>query len=137
MGGRRINVQAVAAERFVFMILAVQNLAILGLGPLYFAGAIAEEKERKTLELLFVSQMRDGEIFFGKLWARVLHLGGIMLASLPVLSIAQVLGGVDMSVLVANYLNSFLLLVTVGSVSLLVSVLSRSVTVAMLVLRHG
>src|SRR5205823_4686807 len=43
-----------------------------------------------------------------------------------------VFGGVDMTLLVANYLNSLLLLVTVGSVCMLVSAIAETVTGAVL-----
>src|SRR5207253_43478 len=44
------------------------------LTPAYVAGAIAEEKERKTLEFLLATDLRNREIVFGKLVARIGYL---------------------------------------------------------------
>ncbi|MCI0637582.1 MAG: ABC transporter permease subunit [Gemmataceae bacterium] len=126
------NDQARVAERFVFTILLVQNLAILFLAPIYFGSALAEERERRTLELLQTTPLYAREIFFSKFWSRVLHLGGVVLASLPVLSVAQMFGGVDFEVVMANYVHSFFLLAAVGSLCLAISASASTATWAVL-----
>src|SRR5438270_3573618 len=50
------------AGHFVFSIFLVVTAAIFVLTPAYLAGAVAEEKERRTLELLFTTHLSDGEI---------------------------------------------------------------------------
>ncbi|MCI0377617.1 MAG: ABC transporter permease subunit [Gemmataceae bacterium] len=126
------NDQARVAERFVFTILLVQNLAILFLAPIYFGSALAEERERRTLELLQTTPLYSREIFFSKFWSRVLHLGGVVLASLPVLSLTQLFGGVDIEVVLANYLHSYLLLIAAGSLCLAISATASTATMAVL-----
>ncbi|MCI0681312.1 MAG: ABC transporter permease subunit [Gemmataceae bacterium] len=120
-----INELAGFAERFVFSILFVQNLAVFLLTPIYLGSCITEEKERRSLELLFMSPLRNHEILFGKLFARMAHLAGVLLAGLPILSLAQLWGGIDMATLVLNFANTFLNLFSVGCFSLLVSVLMK------------
>jgi ABC-type transport system involved in multi-copper enzyme maturation permease subunit len=58
------------ASVFVLAILRAQTVGLFVLVPAYVAGAIAEEKERQTLELLFTTGLRDREIVLGKLAAR-------------------------------------------------------------------
>ena len=120
------------AESFVFTILTLQTAAVLLLTPVYVAGAIAEEREKHTLELLFTTHLRDREIVLGKLCARVVHLASVLLAALPILSLIQFWGGVEMGVLLAGFANTALMLFSVGSISILISVSSRSVTGAVL-----
>src|SRR5262249_60934626 len=73
--------------------------AVLVLPPAYLAGAIAEEKDRRTLPLLFLTPLYDREIVLGKLFARLAHLGGVLLTGVPILSLLLLWGGVDRPVL--------------------------------------
>lgn len=127
-----INDRGYFAQRFVFSVVFVQNLAVFLMAPIYLGSCITEEKERRSLELLFMSPLRNHEILFGKLFARMAHLGGILLASLPILSLAQLWGGVDMATLVLNFSNTFFNLLTVGCFSILVSVLMRRTLTAVM-----
>jgi ABC-type transport system involved in multi-copper enzyme maturation permease subunit len=129
-----INQASNFAQIFMFTVIVVQNLTVLLLTPVYVGSAIAEEKERKTLDLLFATQMKDREIILGKLFSRLTHLGAILLAGLPVLSLAQLWGGVDFRVLVANFINTFMILLSVGSVSILVSTMCRKVVTAVMII---
>jgi len=121
------------SEGFVAIIIILQNLAVLLLTPAYLATAITEERERRTLELLFTSPMSNRQIVNSKFTARIAHMAGVLLAGLPILSLAQLLGGVDMWVLLANFANTAMNLCTVGSVCILVSVYARSGLSALLI----
>lgn len=114
------------AGTFAVAILALQGVAVVVLTPAYLAGAIAEERERRTLELLFTTHLGDREIVLGKLCSRLTHLAGVLLAGLPVLSLLQLWGGVNLAVLVAGFAVTALTLLSVGSVSILCSVLCRT-----------
>jgi len=126
-------VMSTFALKYVDLVVVLQNLAILLLTPAYLATALTEERERRTLELLFTSHLSDCEIVLGKLSARLAHLGGVLLAGLPVLSLAQLLGGVSMQLLLANFVNSLLLLATVGSLCIFIS--TRAATALSAVIR--
>src|SRR5262249_8031663 len=80
--------------RFFFTFMAAQLLLVVVLTPAYTAGAIAEEKERKTLEFILATDLRNREIVLGKVVSRVAHLSLFILAGLPVLSFMQFVGGV-------------------------------------------
>src|SRR5438128_2187735 len=55
------NRLAVFAETFFYTFMIVQFLAVAILTPAYVAGAIAEEKERRTLEFLLATDLDDRE----------------------------------------------------------------------------
>jgi len=116
---------AAFAERFFQAVVWVQFLAVACLTPVYVAGAIAEEKERRTLEYLLATDLEDREIVLGKLVARLANLSSILLAALPVLAIAEVLGGIDPALLVGSFVLLGLMAMTLGSLSLLVSVYAK------------
>jgi ABC-type transport system involved in multi-copper enzyme maturation permease subunit len=123
---------AALAEGFVHSILVVQTIAIFILTPAYLAGAVAEEKERGTLELLFTTHVSDREIVLGKLASRLTHLAGVVLAGVPLLMMTLLWGGVDVRLLLAAFYATALNLLSVGAICIFCSVNSRTVTGAML-----
>jgi ABC-type transport system involved in multi-copper enzyme maturation permease subunit len=127
-----VNEFAQVSERFSYTLFIVQNAAIMVLTPAYLASAIAEEKERRTLELLFTTHLSNTEIVLGKLTSRIIHLMGFVLAGFPILSLIQFWGGVDMLLIVGNLVNTLLNIISLGSMCLLASVLARTVAAAVM-----
>ena len=72
----------------------IQLVAILLVGPALAAGTIAQERERRTMEYLYASPLSNLEIILGKLGGRVLHILFLVLAGVPVLALAMLLGGI-------------------------------------------
>jgi ABC-type transport system involved in multi-copper enzyme maturation permease subunit len=120
------------ANVFANVILTLQGLAVLVLTPAYLAGAIAEEKEHRTLELLFTTHLTDQELVLGKLCSRLTHLAGVLMVSLPILSILQLWGGTNPLVILAAYAVCGFSLLSIGSLSILCSVIARNVLNAVL-----
>jgi ABC-type transport system involved in multi-copper enzyme maturation permease subunit len=113
------------AETFCYSFLVAQFLAVVALTPAYVAGAVAEEKDRKTLEFLLATDVRDREIVLGKMASRVANLVLLVLSGLPILSLTQLWGGVDFGLLLAAFACTGLTLLTLAAVSILASVYSR------------
>ncbi|MBI3269220.1 MAG: ABC transporter permease subunit [Planctomycetes bacterium] len=63
-------------------------------GPLLTGGLIADERERRTLELLLLTPMHGLEIVFGKFLSRMAYLLGVLLLATPVLLGCMTFGGV-------------------------------------------
>ncbi len=82
------------AEFFETFVVLQFVVAVL-LTPVYVAGTICLEKERKTLEFLLATDLRNREIIFGKLASRVVNLLMFVLLGLPILAFIQLFGGVD------------------------------------------
>lgn len=57
--------------------------ALLVLAPGLTANAITGERERRTLDLLLTTRLSSAEIVKGKLYARLVPLGGLLLLYLP------------------------------------------------------
>jgi ABC-type transport system involved in multi-copper enzyme maturation permease subunit len=109
------------AESFFETFMAVQLVAVGLLTPAYVAGAIAEEKERKTLEFLLATDLRNREIVLSKLVARLANLNLFVLTGLPILSIIQFLGGVDPNLVLAGGALTALTMAGLGALSILCS----------------
>ncbi len=94
-GGIPIDVLASFGEAIFTAFAWLQGLILLLMTPALVAGAIAEERQRKTLHYLMASQLSSTEIVLGKVGARLLRAGVIGAIGLPVLSLISLFGGVD------------------------------------------
>jgi ABC-type transport system involved in multi-copper enzyme maturation permease subunit len=119
-------------ESFFYSILVVQTAAVLVLTPAYIAGAISEERERGTLELLFTTHLSDREVVLGKMAGRLAHLAGVLLAGLPLVALTQLWGGVDFRLVLVGFYATGLYLLSVGAISIFSSVINRTVLPAVI-----
>lgn len=131
-GSIDLTVASNLAQRFAFTIVFLQNLAVFILTPPYLAPVIAEERERGTLELLYTTHLRSHQIVLGKFLSRLVHLGVIILGGLPILSLVQLWGGLDVPTLISNFILTLANLLAVGSIALLASCLTKRVITAVM-----
>jgi ABC-type transport system involved in multi-copper enzyme maturation permease subunit len=113
------------AGEFFTAFLSAQLAVVLLLTPVYVAGAIAEERERRTLEFLLATDLGPAEIVVSKLSARLLNLALLLLTGLPVLALTQLWGGVDPFRVAAGFAATGLTMLSVGSLSIWNSVAVR------------
>ena len=82
----------------LFQIVAyVQLLLLIFFAALSAAGAVSQEKDRRTFVLLLITDMRDYEIVLGKLLGSLLPIVALLFVTVPVLSMLLLLGGIDPS----------------------------------------
>jgi ABC-type transport system involved in multi-copper enzyme maturation permease subunit len=105
--------------------MAVQLLFVVVLTPAFTASAVAEEKERKTIEFILATDLRNREIVFGKLLSRLASLSTFILAGLPVMSALQFMGGFSPRALAAGFAATMLTMISLASLTLLASALCR------------
>lgn len=80
----------------VFQVLClVQLTLVLFFSMIFASGNVAQEKDRRTLILLLMTDLRDGELVFGKLLAALLLPAVLVAISYPALAIIHLLGGVS------------------------------------------
>lgn len=106
------------ARRLVNLFLLGQFVLISLMAPSFAAGSITGEKERKTYEMLLASPMRPGAIVLGKLLASLVHLAALVVATLPIVMLCLLLGGVHVAELSATYVGMGAAVVTFGMISL-------------------
>src|SRR5262245_49488812 len=99
--------------------------------PGYVAVAVAEERERRTADLLLASQLHNHEIVLGKLFARLAAVAGVLLTGLPVLALTTLFGGVDIVILMCEFAATGLTLLAVGSVAVACSATANSMPAAL------
>ncbi|MGA2032125.1 MAG: ABC transporter permease subunit [Thermoguttaceae bacterium] len=122
LGQNNIGTVANLTAQFFEAFAWLQLLTVAFLGPGLVAGTIAQERERRTIEYLFATPLRNSEIVLGKLAARLVHLVYIVLVGVPVLAIAMLQGGIAPEAL------AVLLVVTVSTM-LVLAALSIAVSV--------
>jgi ABC-type transport system involved in multi-copper enzyme maturation permease subunit len=113
------------AGRFFTAFLTAQLVVVLLLTPVYVAGAVAEERERRTLEFLLATDLSPGEIVVSKLSARLLNLALLLLTGLPVLALTQLWGGVDPLRVAGGFAAVGLTMLSVGGLSMFNSATAR------------
>ena len=123
-GVRQADAAALAAS-FFYNFMRLQFLAIVVFTPAYAAGAVAEEKERKTMEFLLATDLHNREIVLSKLISRLGSLALLVLTGLPILGILQFMGGVDPNLVLAGFAVTGLSMASMASLSILVSVYAK------------
>jgi ABC-type transport system involved in multi-copper enzyme maturation permease subunit len=113
------------ATYMFYTLLSIQFLVVVLLTPAYTAGAIAEEKECKTLEFVLATDLRNGEIIAGKVVSRLLNLTLLLLAGVPIFSLLQFLGGVDFTLVIAGFAVTALTMFSLAGLSILNSATFR------------
>jgi ABC-type transport system involved in multi-copper enzyme maturation permease subunit len=113
------------ANSFFYMFMAIQFLVVTVVTPAYVAGAVAEEKERKTLEFLLATDLLNREIVLSKLTSRLLNLMLLVLTGLPVLAALQFLGGIDPLLVIAGFAATMLTVASLAGLSIFASVICR------------
>lgn len=88
--------EAAAFGLLLFQIVAfVQLLLTLFFAALSAAGAVSQEKDRRTFVLLLLTDMRDYEIVLGKMLGALLPIIIQLLVTAPVLAMLLLVGGID------------------------------------------
>src|SRR5262249_59999341 len=95
--GQPLTISSLAAtgESFFYTLVGIQLALVLLAAPAYTAGAVCLDRARGTLLHLLATDLSDAEIVLGKLLARLLPVLGLVLATVPVLFAAILLGGID------------------------------------------
>jgi ABC-type transport system involved in multi-copper enzyme maturation permease subunit len=113
------------AELFFYFFMLSQFIVLVLITPAYVGDAIAEEKERRTLDYLLTTHLTDREIVVGKLTSRITNALLFLLAGLPILSLTQLLGGVSPELLWTGFACTALTLLSVAGISLLQSLYAK------------
>ena len=116
LGGELFRAYAVA--QFVMLLLIT---------PVYCAGAIAGERERRALDLVFLTRMNNLELIAGKFFVRVAELLMVGTTGLPALFLCLLLGGVSWQGLLIVGALTVVLVLFIASVSLLVSIFAARI----------
>ncbi len=110
----------------LFPVLGFAECGLLSLMvPVITSGAISGEREKQTLDIMLTTPISPFSIVMGKLWSAMMMVMMYMIASIPVMAIAFVLGGLSWWNLLGLFVMLLYLGIYVGSVGIFCSSLVK------------
>jgi ABC-type transport system involved in multi-copper enzyme maturation permease subunit len=120
-----------SAGKAVFAaVVAVQVVLVTFIGPAFTAGAISGERERQTFDLLRTTLLSAHAFVLGKLVSALSYIFLLVLVSIPIQSIAFLLGGLSLVELLLSQLVILVAAVTYALYGLWCSAVMRSTLTA-------
>ncbi len=99
-------------------VVGIELLLIIFIAPAFTAGAITGERERKTYDLLQTTLLPGPSFVIGKLESALSYIFLLLLAAVPLQSIAFLFGGVSETELVLAFVILAVTAITLGTVGL-------------------
>lgn len=106
-------------------LLVLQTLLILVLAPAFTTGAISQEREKQTLDLLVTTPISSLSIVLGKLFSALAWAFLLVIASIPLTAMVFVFGGVAPEDLVRGYIVLLVEVLGLGCLGLFFSALLK------------
>ncbi len=79
----------------IFQRMSYLQLALVALlAPIFTAGAITQEKDSQTYDILLSTPLTNGQIVLGSLLSRLFFVIALLLSGIPIFAITQIFGGV-------------------------------------------
>lgn len=111
---------------YLFPVIAISQVCIIAfITPIITASSISGEKERQTFDVMLTTCMSPFSIVFGKVISAVLRILFYVVASLPIMALSFVVGGLSWGTLLLFVIAVLILAVFSGSIGILCSALCR------------
>src|SRR3954447_18712533 len=101
-GGSLGELAKVSAKLFQQMSYLQLGLVAL-LAPIFTAGAITQEKDSQTYDILLATPLSNGQIVLGSLLSRIFFVIALLISGIPIFSITQIFGGVAIQKIVMSF----------------------------------
>src|SRR5262249_5408437 len=83
------------ASRAIFRSMSYLQLALVAfLAPIFTAGAITQEKDSQTYDILLSTPLSNAQIVLGSLMSRLFFVIALLISGIPIFSATQIFGGV-------------------------------------------
>src|SRR3989442_6088954 len=111
--------QAANYGQGLFLYLVLFQMVLLAfIAPALTAGAISSERERQTIDLLFVTKLPAFSILWGKLLASMSFVILLLLLSVPIFSLVFLFGGIELDQVLIAFLVTAVAALTLGIIGL-------------------
>jgi ABC-type transport system involved in multi-copper enzyme maturation permease subunit len=111
--------QAANYGQVLFLWLIVFQMVLLAfITPALTAGAVSSERERQTIDLLFVTRLPAFSILWGKLLASMSFVILLLLLSVPIFSLVFLFGGIELDQVLTAFLVTAVAALTLGIIGL-------------------
>lgn len=117
-GGQTAFRSLAAAGASAFVWVAYLQVALICiLSPVFMAGAIAQESNPKTWDIMLTTPLSSAQLVLGNLGGRLFFVLALLVASMPLFAITQYFGGVPASSVLASYAVSACAALLVGAIA--------------------
>ena len=119
-GGSLGDLAKVSARIFQQMSYLQLGLVAL-LAPVFTAGAITQEKDSQTYDILLATPLTNGQIVLGSLLSRLFFVIALLVSGIPIFSITQIFGGVAIRSIVMSFLIAASTTFVTGSLAMAIA----------------
>ena len=130
LGVGQVGQSSLVGQTLFTSLLVLLTLLIVFLAPAFTAGAISQEREKQTFELLVATPLPALAIVLGKLLTALVYLFLLILASIPLMSLVFTFGGISPDDVVRAYAVLVATAIGLGALGLFFSALVRRTQVA-------
>jgi ABC-type transport system involved in multi-copper enzyme maturation permease subunit len=113
-GGQTANYGQILFEYLVVF----QMILLTFITPGLTAGAISSERERQTIDLLFVTRIPPFSIIWGKLLSSMSFVVLLLLLSVPIFSLVFLFGGIEVDQVLYAFLITVIAALTLGVIGI-------------------
>jgi ABC-2 type transport system permease protein len=99
-------------------VVGIELMLIIFIAPAFTAGAVTGERERKTYDLLQITLLPRPSFIIGKLESALGYIFLLLLAAIPLQSIAFLFGGVSETELILSFVILIVTAIALGTVGL-------------------
>src|SRR5258705_1778661 len=110
-----------SSEIFYYMSYAQLALVAL-LAPIFTAGAITQEKDSQTYDILLATPLTNGQIVLGSLLSRLFFVVALLVSGIPIFAITQIFGGVAISSITMSFLIACATAFVTGALAMAIAV---------------
>jgi ABC-type transport system involved in multi-copper enzyme maturation permease subunit len=106
----------------LFQQMSYLQLALVALlSPIFTAGAITQEKDSQTYDILLATPLTNGQIVLGSLLSRVYFVVALLISGIPIFAITQIFGGVAINSIVESFLIAAATALVTGAMAMTIA----------------
>ncbi|RMF71525.1 MAG: hypothetical protein D6744_17820, partial [Planctomycetota bacterium] len=106
-----------------FMVVSMVQLFLMSfIAPVFTAGAITQEKDSNTFDILLTTPLSTGQIVLGTLFSRLFFVWALLLSGLPIFCITMIYGGVTTAEVFKSFGLAACTGLVTGALAILISV---------------
>lgn len=115
-------VDLAASSGRIFETMSYLQLALVALlAPIFTAGAITQEKDSQTYDILLATPLTNGQIVLGSLLSRLFFVIALLISGIPIFSITQVFGGVAIRSILYSFLIAAATAFVTGAIAMAIA----------------
>src|SRR5688500_2354104 len=107
----------------IFQRMSYLQLGLVALlAPIFTAGAITQEKDSQTYDILLSTPLTNAQIVLGSLLSRLFFVVALLTSGIPIFSITQMFGGVAIRSIVISFLIACATAFVTGALAMAIAV---------------